>query len=394
MAAQINKDHVFAGMMQNSSTRFKLLLVALSLAILLITLFFGLSGKGFHFSNNVKWIQYEPGIRFGNYGIAYAFIDNDRIKNILSATGSFSIETAIKPENFDPAGFNLILSLHDGKDDDQLILGQYRSYIIVMNGDDYSNKRKIKRISSDIFSDPPKKLLLTITTGVEGTRLYIDGRLIASKPDLTLRIPQGDMLRVTLGNSVYGKSSWKGEVYGLALYADILEPEAIEERFNSWSKNHIFHLPNDGDPFLLFTFDEGKGVEATDHITGVQKLKMPAGFHILKKRLISLPWTDFQANKGFLIDFIINLLGFIPLGFILCASFTESGGIFQKKAILFSAILCFLISLFIEIAQAWIPSRSSQGLDLILNTTGALIGTTICRPFKKLRIVSIQQPPL
>lgn len=376
-------------MIENSNTRF-ILLIAFSLAILIITLFFGLSGKGFHFSNNVTWLKDQPGIRFGNYGIAYALIDNDLIKSAISPTGSFSIETAFKPEDFNTAGFDLMLSLHNGKDDSQLIVGQYRSHIIVMNGDDYSNKRKIKRISADIFSDPPKKLFLTITTGTEGTSLYIDGMLIASKPDLALSIPQGDTLKVTLGNSVYGKNSWRGEVYGLALYADSLEPETIAERFNSWVKDGIFPSAKGEHPFLLFTFDERKGSETTDHITGTQKLKMPAGFHVLKKRLISLPWSDFHASRGFFIDFFINLLGFIPLGFILCIFFAETGGIFQKKAILFSAILCFLMSLFIEIAQAWIPSRSSQGLDLILNTTGALIGTTICRPFKRPRIESIQ----
>ncbi len=380
-------------MIKNPNTRF-ILLVAFSLAILLITLFFGLSGKGFHFTNNVSWLKNEPGIRFGNYGIAYALIDNDRIKSTISQTGFFSIETAIKPNDFDLTGFNLILTLHDGRDDNQLILGQYGSYIIVMNGDDYSNKKKIKRISSDIFSETPKKLLLTITTGDKGTILYINGRLVASRHDLSLRIPQGDNLRVTLGNSVYGKSSWRGEVYGLALYGYILDQETIKEHYNSWSEDHIFPFQKNQNPFLFFTLDEGNGQEATDHVTGTQKLKMPEGFHVLKKRLISLSWSDFHANKGFFTDLIINLLGFIPLGFILCALFAESGGIFKKKAVLFSAVSCFLISLFIEIAQAWIPSRSSQGLDLILNTTGALIGTAICRSFKRLKVESMQQSTL
>ena len=127
--------------MRNSNIRFKLL-VTLSFTILLIVLFFGLRGHGFHFSNDVTWIKNEPGIRFGNFGIAYAFIDKDQIKNNISAIQTFSIEIAIKPEDFNLDGFNLILSLHDGKDRDQLIVGQYKSYIIAMNGDDYENKER------------------------------------------------------------------------------------------------------------------------------------------------------------------------------------------------------------------------------------------------------------
>lgn len=354
--------------------RYKLLF-ALSLIIFLIILFFGLSGNGSYFSNDVTWIKYEPGIRFGNYGIAYALIDNILVKDSISKAKAFSIEMAVKPENFDLKGFKLILTLHDGKDSNQLIVGQWQSHIIAMNGDDYTARRKVKRISADIISNPSKKMLLTITTGDEGTKLYLDGKLIETESDLTLRIPEENMLYLTLGNSVYGNNSWRGEVYSVALYGDILVPEIIQDHFNAWSNNRTYTFKKDRNPLLFFTFDEREGTETIDQVTGVQKLNLPVRFHILKKRFISPPWRDFQLNKSFFIDFIINLLGFIPLGFALCALFIKSGGLLQKKALLFSVVSCLVISLCIEIAQAWIPSRSSQGLDLILNTVGAFIGT-------------------
>jgi glycopeptide antibiotics resistance protein len=40
-------------------------------------------------------------------------------------------------------------------------------------------------------------------------------------------------------------------------------------------------------------------------------------------------------------------------------------------------LVCGAISLTIELAQAWIPSRSSQMLDLILNTLGGGIGVLL-----------------
>jgi hypothetical protein len=359
--------------MRNPGIRFGLL-VGLSFTILLIVLFFGLRGKGFHFSNDVSWLGDEPGIRFGRYGIAYAILDNDQIKNNISMVKAFSIEIAIKPEDFDLRGFNLILSLHAGKDSNQLIVGQWESDIVVMNGDDYSHERKTKRIETDIFSKPLKKLLLTITTGDEGTKLYVDGKLIKERSDLILNIPEGKRLTLTLGNSVHGNASWKGEIYGLALYGDRLAPETIQAHFNAWSNNKIFPFAKNEGPILSFPFNEGHGTETIDYVTGTQKLNMPTRFHILEKRFLSLSWRDFKANKSFLDDFVINLVGFIPLGFVLCVLFIQSGGILQKKALLFSVVFCFLTSLSIEIAQAWIPSRSSQGLDLMLNTVGALIG--------------------
>lgn len=359
--------------MHNQSNRFRFLIV-LTFIIFVITLFYGLRGKDFHFLNDVRWMKNEAGIRFGSYGIVYALIDNDQIKNTISKIETFSFEIAIKPEKFDLPGFNVILSLHDGQDSNQLIIGQWKSSIIVMNGDDYSRKRKTKRIEADIFSDPQKKLFLTVTTGSEGTKLFFDGRLIETKSNLILKIPKGNMISIALGNSVYGQNPWRGDIYGLAFYANRLETETIENHFKDWSKNQIIPLAEDKKPFLFLTFNEREGTEIIDHISAIQKLNIPTSFHILKKRFFSPPWQDFEANRKLFIDLTVNLVGFVPLGFILYALLIESGGVFHKKAILFSIVLCFLISLSIEIAQAWIPSRSSQMLDLMFNTTGAIIG--------------------
>ena len=68
---------------------------------------------------------------------------------------------------------------------------------------------------------------------------------------------------------------------------------------------------------------------------------------------------------------------FIPFGFVLSATLIKLGGTFEKNDVLITVVLCFTLSLFIEIVQAWIPSRSSSMLDLILNTLGALIGAII-----------------
>ncbi len=70
-------------------------LVGLSVTVLFVILFFGLRPKDFNFSNHVKWITGQPGIRFSGYGIAYT----DPIKKLSKEDGSeangFSIEIAL-----------------------------------------------------------------------------------------------------------------------------------------------------------------------------------------------------------------------------------------------------------------------------------------------------------
>jgi len=97
----------------------------------------------------------------------------------------------------------------------------------------------------------------------------------------------------------------------------------------------------------------------------------------ISKEHISLPKSEFTYRKSFFKDCIINFLGFIPFGFILSATLIKFEGTFEKHYILIAVLFCFAVSLIIEVFQAWIPSRSSSMLDLILNTLGALIGARI-----------------
>lgn len=362
--------------MSQKQNRIKFLF-GLSLVILIGILFFGLRPKGFHSSNNVNWITDKPGISFGSYGIAYTALSDKRIESDFPESGSFSIEIAIKPEPRNQEGFNLILVLHDGRDRNQLLIGQYCSSLIIMNGNDYSNRRKTKRIALNQVFQSPKEIFLSITTGDEDTSAYIDGRLIKRKKHLKLEIPRGGNTapRLILGNSVYGNSSWRGDIYGLAFYGYDLTSEQVKLHFNNWSKEQKFSYANQYKPSLLYLFDEKKGEMAIDHANGNHELKIPTRMHILEKRILAPPWIDLKLNKSFIQDFVINLVGFIPLGFILSATFIELGGTLKKRVILITVALCFAISLIIEVAQGWMPSRSSQILDLMLNTSGALIGT-------------------
>ena len=243
-----------------------------------------------------------------------------------------------------------------------------------MNDDDYDHKRRVKRISVDIASQSSKARFLTITTGKGGTKAYIDGQLIRTENDLSLSIPYGENARLTLGNSVYGRHSWQGEIYGLAVYRHTLTAMDVALHFNKWSKIQNFSFAGKDRPFVLYLFDEKEGTRAFDQAGGDHHLEISAPMQILKRKILAPPWHGFEFNRSLIQDIIVNLVGFIPLGFIFTATFLKAG---SKHSILITVALCFTISLFIEIIQAWMPSRNSDLLDLILNTLGALIGAVI-----------------
>jgi hypothetical protein len=323
----------------------------------------------------------QSGIRFSRFGIAYTNPFNDSIKESISAADGFSIEIALKPASLYKHRFRFILSFHNGADSDQLVMAQYLSQIILMNGDDYAHTRKSKRITVNADSAFPKARFVTITTGKEGTRVYVDGQPVRTKKDLRLKIPKDEKVRLLLGNSVYGKHGWRGDVYGLALYNYSLSSQDAGLHFNRWSNDRDFSFVANSKPTLLYLFDENGGTRALDHAGSGHHLEIPSRFQIFKRSILAPPWKEFGFTRGYVLDVIVNLVGFIPFGFVLVALLNRLGGIYAKRAVLITVALCFILSLSIEIIQSWIPSRSSHTLDLTLNTFGSWLGTYAYRFF-------------
>jgi hypothetical protein len=188
-------------------------------------------------------------------------------------------------------------------------------------------------------------------------------------------LPSGGKSRLLLGNSVYGTNPSEGDVYGLAFYRSTLTDEDIAIHYNRWSKEHNFSFAKTDKPLVLFLFDEKEGELANDHIVGNDPLNIPKTIKILERKILVPPWQEFRFDIDNIEDILLNVIGFMPLGFFLFATLNRLDGNSMRHGILITAILCFALSLSIEIAQAWIPSRSSSMTDLISNTFGGWIGS-------------------
>ena len=93
--------------------------------------------------------------------------------------------------------------------------------------------------------------------------------------------------------------------------------------------------------------------------------------------MLSPPWDKFEFNWSFVQDVMLNVLGFVPFGFLIMATLLKAKHRYHRYDVLIAAMLCFLVSMSIEAGQAWMPSRSSHMLDLMLNTLGGVIGIRI-----------------
>ncbi|MDD2881791.1 MAG: VanZ family protein [Rhodoferax sp.] len=75
-------------------------------------------------------------------------------------------------------------------------------------------------------------------------------------------------------------------------------------------------------------------------------------------------WTGF--------DVVSNVLGYMPLGFLLALSALRSGR--ERLALRWAILTASLLSLAMETLQVYLPRRVPSNLDLLLNIAGAALG--------------------
>ncbi len=339
---------------------------------MLIIFFFGLRPQSWPNINRLEWSQDHSGLAFHAPGFAY--VDNLHTLLAKGSEAPFTICLGISAVKQLP-GFRPILMLHDGSDADQLSIAQWETSLIMMNGDDYSYRRKLPRLTVDNFLADGKSSCIGITSGADGTRLFDNGALIETRKDLRFHIPAGGKkLHLVLGNSVYGHHYWEGMLFRLALYDRELSPPEMAGFCRQPADAVPAAAAGDEHLLLLYTFGEGSGNLVRDLSGHNQTLRLPSRPMALKQLFLEPPGPHFSSERGLTADIVLNILGFVPLGAALYARLRLSSLPVRRVPALSAILLCFGISLCIEMAQGWMPDRSSTLLDLILNTLGAALG--------------------
>jgi hypothetical protein len=348
----------------------------LAIMIVVLTLFFGLRPKEWTPINNVQWLSSERALSFQHPSIAY--VDDVQSFGNHQSSEDFSIQIVIAPENILRGGYRPILTIHGGDDCNQLTLWQWGASVIVMNGNDYDYSKKSPRLSAKDSLVPGELSLITVTSSGLNTYLYMGGKLASKTQNSRLVIPHTpDKMRLILGNSVYGKHSWDGEIYGVAMTSVALSEMRVKSLYDNWmSRISPVFEPVD-DLRLLYTFNEGKGRLVTDETGLNPSLQLPSRLIVLQRAFLSPPWEHFRLNLVCLIDVLVNVIGFIPIGAVAYYWSRGTHTPYRRYSIPVTLAFCFCLSLGIESVQAWLPNRDSSLLDLVLNTCGAWLGITV-----------------
>jgi VanZ family protein len=319
----------------------------------------------------VRWLQDQNGVQF--YGQAMIYSTIPFFQSSTIPVKSFSIELWLQPTPEESSHIGCIFSFFDDKKSETFFVGQWRSHLILRKG--IRSKNTYREIGIRDILKKDDKRFVTITSGVDGTNIYVDGILLKSSPRFHLfsmnEKPSGKIL---LGNSPTGGEYWTGNLLSLAIYDRVLTGEEIFKHL----PQH-FHRPKksgEEGPVSFYIFDEHSGTLAHDSV-GDHHLLIPLSFKVLKKTILVPPWEDFRFTRSYLMDVLTNILGFIPFGFFLSAYLWMRKPRSIFRLLLTTTVIAGCMSLSIELIQIYLPTRNSQLMDVVSNILGTAIGLVL-----------------
>jgi VanZ family protein len=83
---------------------------------------------------------------------------------------------------------------------------------------------------------------------------------------------------------------------------------------------------------------------------------------------LSAPWPPYITLE----DVLVNISAYVPLGFLVARALMRRAG--NRGAVLVAALFACLVSVAMEAAQMFMPTRIASNVDVLTNSIGGLIG--------------------
>jgi VanZ family protein len=214
-------------------------------------------------------------------------------------------------------------------------------------------------------------LLITLSSGPNGTAVYLNGKLRQNYPGF--KLSDRDFTgRLVFGDSPLGHETWGGDLRGLAIYPHEISADRVKNDDDVWSSGAEFPADAAASATALYLFREGSGRVTRSSVASAPDLVIPAKFESMRPVLLKPFWEEYNGNWEYWADLLVNILAFVPFGFLFCGYLTVGRSV--KRPLWLALAAGFLVSLTIELGQYYLPMRNSGTTDLITNTTGAVLG--------------------
>jgi len=318
--------------------------------------------------NGVTWLENENGLRLA--GRATLWSSGSFQTNGQQDEESRSLELWLQPAL--TRGSSTILSFSAPENPLQLSAYQYHSVFIlkrVIQG----GQRRNTTIGIEGVLRQARPVFITVTSGPHQTAIYVEGVLNRVFPQTQLG--QDFTGQLIVGTSPVDDASWSGQLRGLAIYEQELTAAQVLKHYETWTTEGRPELSDGERAIALYLFSEHSGNVVHNALLGGIELLIPQRYALVHQRFLEPFWQEYKPNWTYLEDILVNITGFIPLGFFFCAYWSSARPI--KRTVLLTTLLGFVVSLTIELLQSHLPTRDSGTTDLITNTLGTFLGTRL-----------------
>lgn len=325
--------------------------------------------------NQVSWLPNGNGIRFGRDGIVYSSRALD--PHPSGGKGLCSLEIWLEPASSYVESSETILGFYSpGSLTRFRLLQRHDELLVQQDFKDQRNRLDTAEIKAVKAFQGRSRTLFTITATEKGTAVYRDAQFVESysRFGMTCESVSGQLI---IGNSPSDYDPWQGSVFGLAFYREGLSKDQIRRHLESWNQGAVpAGLEKDG-LVGFYPLSDGGGPTVHDSSGEGADLTIPNAFAVPHKPFLASPWQEFSPSFDYLWDVLVNIGGFVPFGFFLCAYFSCERS--RYGAAMRALALGGLVSLSFEVLQGMLPTRSSGMTDIITNTLGTGLGVLLCR---------------
>jgi hypothetical protein len=317
--------------------------------------------------NGARLVSNPAGVEFESPGTLFT-------KSLLAPPGASgrTLELWIKPKI--AQGGAVVLALFDPDAPRFLSLTQDR-YDFHLDVQPTSAWRSVR---TDIF--PLRRLMmhgdsafLMLSFGADRVMVYRDGYLIATRRwDFS---PQELSGQLVLGNSPIFHNSWLGLIRQTAVYDRSLNAAEAKRHYLLSVQGNQKELAQDPECVSMYVFDQNSGGTIKNQARRDYDLVIPPKYMLQRPTLLDPVWRSFSWSAWFWSDAALNIAGFIPLGFTLCAVLAVHTN--DRRARLLAFLFGTAVSVAIEAAQWNLPTRDSSMTDVITNSFGTLLGANL-----------------
>jgi len=324
--------------------------------------------------NQVSWLS-GGGIRFGEHGTVISHVPIFPSARLTQQ--AWTIEIWLQPEN--PWASDTILAFYNPAQQRGLSLCQSDTDLVL-------ESKPWKKVEDEDHPAAPAFLaravlrphgpsFLTLASGPAGTRLYVDGSL--AQVARRFRLSSDDFSgQLVVADSPVDNDSWSGDLRGLAFYSRDLSADEVARHYASWTGTGRPAVTQEDKRVAVYLFDEGSGDVIHNQVYSDADLYIPDRYLEVHQSFLKRPWDEYYPGWGYWKNVLINVAGFVPLGFVLCGYMALSLRV--QRAALLAILAGGLLSLTVETIQAFLPTRDSGMTDIITNTLGTALGFALC----------------